>query len=283
MHPDQLFVDLLAEFNMFRIIKILGVIVAAWAAIFALERVFPWLAEKAPGRKRLMILSTVPVLRLLIMFMAVVTVIPMIIKPSVQNLVAVFGAVGLAVGFAFKDYASNLIAGIVAIYEQPYRPGDWVKIDGAYGEIKSMGMRAVKMVTADDTVVIIPHTKIWDTNIYNANDGKRELQCTANFFIHMPHDAETVRRKLYDVALTSTCLQPKKPVIVTVEEKIGSTRYRLKAYPVDGRDQFRFVTDLTIRGKAALSELGVRTGYPVCRYSMTSGIDEKGPHTGITD
>lgn len=40
-------------------------------------------------------------------------------------------------------------------------------------------------------------------------------------------------------------------------EKPWGTHYRLKAYPVDSAQQFQFVSDLTVRGKAALSRLGV--------------------------
>ena len=35
-------------------------------------------------------------------------------------------------------------------------------------------------------------------------------------------------------------------------------RYKIKAYPKDAREQFLFMTDLTLRGHAALRRLGVR-------------------------
>ncbi len=74
-------------------------------------------------------------------------IIPLVIKPTFQNLVAILGVAGLALGFAFKDYISSIIAGIAVIYERCYRPGDWVKIDDAYGEIKSL---AIKNTEAGD-------------------------------------------------------------------------------------------------------------------------------------
>ena len=43
-----------------------------------------------------------------------------------------------------------------------------------------------------------------------------------------------------------------------VHERPWGTHYRLKAYPVDGGQQFRFITDMTVRGKAALQGMGVR-------------------------
>jgi small-conductance mechanosensitive channel len=201
----------------------------------------------------------VPVVRLLVIAAAAWLIVQQSIDPTFENLITLFGAVGLALGFAFKDYTSSLIAGIVTLYEMPYRLGDWISVEGAYGEVKAIGMRAVEIVTADDTVVVIPHLKLWDKLIFNANDNSRNLQCTADFYLHPRHDAALVRRTLHDVGLTSPYLQVQnqKPVAVVVQEKPWGTHYRLKAYPVDPRDQFRFITDLTVRGKAALLELGL--------------------------
>ena len=40
-------------------------------------------------------------------------------------------------------------------------------------------------------------------------------------------------------------------------DKPWGTHYRLKAYPIDPRQQFNFITDMTIRGKKALNKMGV--------------------------
>gem|GEM_PF-2373080 len=56
--------------------------------------------------------------------------------------------------------------------------------------------------------------------------------------------------------MTSAYLQLLKPVVILASEGPWATEYRIKAYPVDPRDQFRFTTDLTLRGKQALMALG---------------------------
>ncbi|MEM5787107.1 MAG: hypothetical protein AAGU11_07295, partial [Syntrophobacteraceae bacterium] len=89
------------------------------------------------------------------------------------------------------------------------------------------------------------------------NNARRELMCIADFYLYPKHDAAAVRQKLVEVALTSPYLQLSRPVIVIVAEKPWYTQYRLKAYPVEGRDQLLFTSDLTIRGKAALGKMGV--------------------------
>src|SRR5690554_682258 len=72
---------------------------------------------------------------LLIIILTITMVVPVLVEPSFENMVAIFGALGLALGFAFKDYANSLIAGIVTLYEMPYRPGDWIEVNGQYGEV----------------------------------------------------------------------------------------------------------------------------------------------------
>ncbi len=235
-----------------------GIIIAGvWLFIALTERYLPWLANRMSSRYRPILLAFVPVLRLLAIMLALVLLIPRLIEPTFENLVTLFGAVGLALGFAFKDYVSSLIAGVVTLFEMPYRPGDWIEVDGTYGEVKRISMRSVEIVTPDDTVVIIPHLKLWDQLIFNANDGGPNLLCVTDFYLDPLHDAARVQSALFDVALTSAYLQLEKPINVIVLDKPWGTHYRLKAYPVDPRQQFNFITDLTVRGKAALIRLGV--------------------------
>lgn len=236
---------------------IAGVLALAWVLVLAIERVLPWLADVVPGRLRRFILPAIPQLRLAVIVGTLATVAPLLVEPTPQNLMVLLGTAGLAIGFAFKDYVASLIAGVVAIYERPYRPGDWVKIGDAYGEVQSIGLRSLRLVTPDDTVVTIPHAHLWTANIFNENDGARTLQCAVDFYLHPRHDAAAVRQKLHDVALTSPFLALSRPVTVVLAEKPWGTHYRLKAYPIDARDQFAFRSDLTLRGKTALARLGV--------------------------
>ena len=174
-------------------------------------------------------------------------------------MLAIAGAAGLAIGFGFRDYVTSLIAGIVVIFERLYQPGDWVEIDDAYGEVRSLGTRAFRMVTPDDTVVIVPHCKMWTTSIFNANSGSRTLLCVAELLrVPRARTHARARTRLRDAALTSPYLRVGRPVVVIVAETPWGTHYRLKGYPIDARDQFEIVSDFTVRGKAALMAIGAR-------------------------
>lgn len=240
------------------LLKALVVILIASLIILAIQKVFPRVAEKLGGKPRLYLLASVPLLRLLIILATVVAVVPILVEPSFENMVAIFGALALALGFAFKDYANSLIAGIVTLYEMPYRPGDWIEVDGQYGEVRAIGARAAEIVTPDDTLVIIPHSKLWNSLIANDNDGTDNLMCVADFHLEANHDVGQVRALLRDIVFTSPRTKTWQPVAVIVFNKPWGMHYRVKAYPFDPKEQFQFISELTARGSAELARQGVR-------------------------
>lgn len=75
------------------------------------------------------------------------------------------------------------------------------------------------------------------------------MLCVADFFLHPDHDAQAVKQRLAEVAEASSYLMPGTKVSVVVRERPWGTHYKLKAYVKESREQFEFLTDLTIRGK----------------------------------
>ena len=236
----------------------LTVLVVARVVSFLLRGLLRRIAESASPHLRLSILRTMPIVRLFVGVAALVIIVPIFVEPTFSNAVAVIASVGLALAFAFKDYGSSLVAGLVTVLENNYQPGDWIELGGVYGEVKSIELRATRIVTADDTEVIVSNSQIWSGSIANATSGHRSLLCVAEFYLHPDHDAVGVRSRLAQIAETSSYLKSDTPVSVIVMEEPWGTKYRLKAYVKESRDQFLFITDLTVRGKAALRGMGIR-------------------------
>jgi len=250
--------QLLNDFQEISFLKIALILGVSFFVIWIIRRMLPYLANRGPSQLRLYILGAVPVLRLTIILAAILWIIPLVFNITVQNFLVIAGAASVAIGFAFKDYVSSLIAGVVAIFERPYGPGDWVEIEGDYGEVVTVGIRAIRLRTAEDNVITVPHDRIWSNNISNANTGAQTLMCIAHFYLEPDHDAVEMRKVLTDVGLTSAYLNYKKPCFVVVEQMAFGTHYQLKAYPFDLRDQFMFISDMTERGKMALARIGGR-------------------------
>ena len=246
-----------------------AIVVVAWLAAAAVRWALNRAAENSPPRLRLLILRVLPLARLAIGIAALALVVPILIEPSFQNIVALLASVGLALAFAFKEYASSLAAGLVTVLENAYQPGDWIEIDGVYDEVKSIGVRAVHVVTPDDDEVIIPHYQFWSKKVSNATSGSRSVLCVADFYVHPDHDGAAVLRRLEVIGESSAGRKPESKVGVVAKENPWGTHYKLKAYVKDSREQFQFITDLTIRGKEALRAMNVR--FAVVPYAPSGG------------
>ncbi len=112
--------------------------------------------------------------------------------------------------------------------------------------MKAIGARAVHIVTADDTEVIIPHARLWSTSVSNASSGQRSLMCVTNFYLRADHDGAAVCQILLETGETSNYRKPETVVKVVAAEMPWGTRYKIKAYVADSREQFAMMTDLTI-------------------------------------
>src|SRR5258708_32837437 len=176
-------------------------------------------AEKARPHRRLTILRIVPIARLLIRAAAILIIVPLLVEPTLRNILALSAGLGLVLAYTLKDYGRSFVAGLVTVLENTYQPGDWIEVDGAYGEVKSIAGRAVHLVTADDTEVIIPHSRLWSTRIFNFSSGSRSLLCVANFCLHPDHDASAVREKLAEGAGSSRDRKPDSPGTVAIPGK----------------------------------------------------------------
>lgn len=242
-------------------IDVVGILltgVAAWLIVLGFTTGVRWLSQRLPTRVRFYLLPWPPIVRLFIALGAIALIVPMVLRPEREAMLALAGSGAVALGFAFKDYVSSLIAGVVMLFERPCSVGDWVRVGGVYGRVEALRLRVMRVVTPEDDVVSIPHSMMWNNPVINANAGDPDHLCVADFHVDPEHDPAIAYRVLEDVALTSAYRNLERPVTVIVNEEVGRTHYRIKAYPFDSEDQFIFITDLTLRGKRALAEVGAR-------------------------
>src|SRR5258706_9693564 len=175
--------DLVGNLTWDHILVVVVILAIARLLATLVRRALRHLAERVAPRFRLTILRSSSILRLAVGLAAVVVAVPVVVEPTPQNILVLIVGAGVAVAFTYKDYASSLVAGLAAILENVYQPGDWIEMAGTYGEVKVISLRAVRLVTADDTEVIIPHSRLWSTSVANATSGQRSLLCVTRFFL----------------------------------------------------------------------------------------------------
>jgi small conductance mechanosensitive channel len=75
--------------------------------------------------------------------------------------------IGLAVGFAAQETLANFIAGIVIFLDKPFKVGDWIQIDGTFGQVKRVSFRSTRILDLDGEVIVLPNTHMLSTKVAN--------------------------------------------------------------------------------------------------------------------
>ncbi len=87
---------------------------------------------------------------------------------NIMPLITGLGLTGFSLGFAFKDFLSNILAGIMIIIHRPFILGDEITVSGLSGKIVNIDLRYTAL-TSDDKIYLIPNTTLLTTPITITN------------------------------------------------------------------------------------------------------------------
>lgn len=130
---------------------------------------------------------------------------------TVTSLLAGVGIAGLALGFAFKEAASNFISGVYMAFKSPINEGDLVKYEDIYGNVKRIGLRATTIKTLQGQDVVIPNRLIFE-NTFTHFTGNGERRIDLNVGISYGDDLQKVEEVTLHAIKKLEFLLPGKPV-----------------------------------------------------------------------
>jgi MscS family membrane protein len=94
---------------------------------------------------------------------------------EVTTLVAGLGIGGIALALAAQKTLEHVFGSVAIGVDQPIRVGDWVKVDGAEGEIEQIGLRSTRIRTMERSLVVIPNGRLADMQMENLGVRDRIL------------------------------------------------------------------------------------------------------------
>lgn len=212
---------------------------------------------------RLAIKRLVPIVRVVWWMLAVYVIITAILAPPIPTLIALTTSAGIGIGLASQDVLKNIFGGIMILIDRPFQVGDKIETGKYYGEVKQIGLRSVRIVTPDDSLVTIPNGELMNTAVSNANSGESNCQVVAEFFLPPDIDMERARKIAYRAAAVSRYVYLNKPIAVLFKNEIYEMRpmlkMRLKAYVLDIRYEFPFASEMTETVMQELFKAGLVT------------------------
>ncbi|MGB5717003.1 MAG: mechanosensitive ion channel domain-containing protein [Gammaproteobacteria bacterium] len=260
---EDVIVELVELFSISRLLQVALVVVIAWLLLRILHAGLQQLIKRFP-RYRLQMGQVYPVIRIFMWFLVIAYIIFGLIKPPQTIVFAVLGSLGLAIGLAAQGGVRNLLAGVMMIFNPPFRVGDMVHFGGHYGEVIRLDLSVTWLRTLDDNVIMVPNSAVLENAVANANSGELSEMVVINIDLPRTIPIQEARSLAMEAAVASPYTYIKKPVSVLMESRYDFgflLRLVIKVYVVDVRLERRLSSDVTERFIEALHEHGISSAH----------------------
>jgi len=167
----------------------------------------------------------------------------------------IIGALAIVLGFAFRDWFTSLIAGL--LFDHPFQIGDRIKINGYEGEITSIRLGSVKMMTPTGQLVVVPNSSFLRQTIAITKVDRIDSPVEVEFILPNSIPLEQMEKTAKEAALTSKYVYLAKPVSVTSTDDfqgIFLTKLKVKASVFDYQYSTQFAEDIKKRVKVELKQ-----------------------------
>lgn len=187
------------------------------------------------------------------------------LEKTVTSLLAGAGVIGLALGFAFQESASNFVSGILIAYREPYQLGDIVEIEDFFGEVTNINLRTTSITTFQGLEVIIPNKDMFTKPFINfTTTPKRRLDLTVG--VSYADDLEKVT-KITQEALQNITGRIKEHEIEVFFKEFGSSsiNFDVRMWVKYPRNQayLKARHESVIAIKKAFDENGITIPFPI--------------------
>jgi len=178
------------------------------------------------------------------------------------SFIAILGAVGLAVGLAFKDTLSNISAGVMIIIFRPLQVGEFVEAGGATGVVEEINIFNTMMKTGDNKVIIVSNANIIGGNIVNYS-RKETRRVDLVFGIGYDDDLKLAKLTLEEILKSDTRIlqDPAEPFVAVKELGDSSVNFVTRSW-VKSEDYWAVYFDTIEKVKLTFDQKGISIPYP---------------------
>lgn len=122
---------------------------------------------------------------------------------SFTSLAIIFGGLSVGIGFGLQNVVSNLISGLILMFERPIRIGDLVEINDVniFGRVTSINLRSTVIMALDEKEVIVPNSQFITEPVHNLTHYNNRFRVRIQVSVSFNSDVELVKNVLIEVAL----------------------------------------------------------------------------------
>ena len=183
------------------------------------------------------------------------------------------GAIGLGLGFGLQKVVSNLVSGLILLFDKSIKPGDVISLGETFGWISELRARYVGVVTRDGKEYLIPNEDLITGQVVNWSHSNRFVRLDIYFGTSYRDDPHKVRKVAIEAAkAVERVLTHRAPVCHIVGFGDSSVDYILRFWiddPTGGLTNIRGNVYLALWD--AFQENGITIPYPQREVKVLDG------------
>lgn len=187
------------------------------------------------------------------------------LEKTVTSLLAGAGIIGLALGFAFQDIATNFISGFLMAARRPFEVGDVIESGPFKGVVKTINIRTTEITSFQGQQIIIPNKDLFQNILINDSTNK-ERRIDLSVGVSYGENLERVR-KIAIEAVQDVPGRKQEKQVELVYEAFGdsSINFILMIWVVynNQRDYLKAQSEAIISIKKAFDENDIMIPFPI--------------------
>lgn len=160
-------------------------------ALFANARTGSW-RERTPK-------IFIEIARLILVIVGLAVLFSWVWGADVGGLVAALGVTSIVIGLALQNAVGGVISGLLLLFEQPFKIGDWLNTSAANGRVVQVNWRAVHIDTGSG-IQIIPNSALATSSFTNLSQPVGSYQAVVDVKFGTDDPPADVAQLLVEVA-----------------------------------------------------------------------------------
>lgn len=111
----------------------------------------------------------------------------------------VIGGLAVGMGFGLRDFASNIVGGLMLLVERPVREGDLITIGNHEGRVAHIGIRSMRVCSWDNMEVLIPNAETFNKPFTNWTHQDSIVRTVVPIKVSRDDDPVMVQELILDV------------------------------------------------------------------------------------
>ena len=182
------------------------------------------------------------------------------------SLAVIAGALSVGIGFGLQNIVNNFVSGLILLFEQPIKRGDWIRVGDTEGYVRKISVRSTIIQTFDRADVIVPNSDLISTPVTNLMLQDRLGRIKVSVGVAYGSDTALVKKLLEELAtnhplIISDASAP-EPQAIFLEFGDSSLNFELRCFIHDVNQIFVVRSDINFAIDAAFRANHVEIPFP---------------------